>query len=321
MRRHVPNRRALRSLSRTFFAAAGLITLLIAPSLAESSPAQRGAAWDAKAAMQDISRQLTFGDRAFGTPGHEKTLRMVRAQFASLGIPTTLQTWTEQTPLGPRQLTNIIAHFNPSNPRRVLLGTHYDSITRAYADPTSPNAIMPGANNSASGVAMLLETARALKRSPPSVGVDFVFFDGEEGPISLGAGDPNWHALGSPHYVRALGPGAPGRPAQTIIFDMVCYRNIKLQPELSSISTTPDAVNAFWSLGRARFPSVFVSEPTGYAIGDDQSAFQAINVPSLLVIGFEYAPYFNTTADTIDKCSPDTLTAIGETVVSYLRSL
>jgi Zn-dependent M28 family amino/carboxypeptidase len=277
--------------------------------------------WDGAAAMRDIRRQLSFGPRAMGAPGHARTIAMIQAEFARLGVRTTLQTWSEPTAGGPIQLTNIIARFDPDNPHRMILGTHYDSIIRAYADPHDPRAIMPGANNSASGVALLLETARALRRNPAPVGVDFIFFDGEEGPLSLGAGDPHWYALGSPHFVKTLSGFYPrGAPAQAVIFDMVCYRAAKLPPEAASLANAPDDVHRFWAIGHARAPSVFVDDGRYWNISDDHTAFQARHIPSFLVIGFQYAPYFNTTADTIDKCSPDTLEAVGDTVMTYIHT-
>jgi hypothetical protein len=276
-------------------------------------------AWRGRAAMNDIRELLSFGRRAMGWPGHGKTIAMIQATFARMGVPTTLQTWTEQTPNGPKEMTNVIARFEPANPRRLVLGTHYDSIVRAYADQQDPQAPMPGANNSASGVALLLETARALHRSRLAVGVDFIFFDGEEGPLSLGAGDPNWRALGSPHFIRSIAAFYPNRlPEQAVLFDMVCYRAIKLHPELSSMRHAPGFVQRFWSIGQAIDPGIFDDDTTRYEISDDQNAFQSIGVPGFLVIGFEYAPYFNTTADTIDKCSPDVLQALGDTVVAYV---
>jgi hypothetical protein len=152
------------------------------------------------------------------------------------------------------------------------------------------------------------------------VGVDFIFFDGEEGPLSLGAGDPNWYALGSPHFVKTLAAFYPrGAPAQAVIFDMVCYRAAKLPPEAASLANAPDAVHRFWAIGHARAPSVFVDDGRYWNISDDHTAFQAVHIPSFLVIGFQYAPYFNTTADTIDKCSADTLEAVGDTVISYIH--
>jgi Zn-dependent M28 family amino/carboxypeptidase len=291
------------------------------PIRLEAGPDVPGGGWNADRAMADIARQLSFGARAMGTQGHERTIAMIREEFARLGAETRLQTWTEQTPNGPKTLTNVIARFDPANPRRVLLGTHYDSIYRAYNDPRSPQAVMPGANNSASGVALLLETARALKREPAPTGIDFVFFDGEEGPLSLGEGDPNWRALGSPRFVADLKSVYPrAKPDLAVIFDMVCYRNMRLQPEPSSLASAPRQVSAFWRIGHKRAPTIFDSTPGEYGISDDQNAFQSVGVPAMLVIGFEYAPYFNTTQDTIDKCSPAALQAVGDTLMSFLHA-
>ena len=87
----------------------------------------------------------------------------------------------------------------------MIVATHYDSIVKAYRDAKNPDAPMPGANNSSSGVAVLLETARVLSLLPePPVGIDMVFFDGEEGSKSLGAGDPDFKPIGSPHFAEHL---------------------------------------------------------------------------------------------------------------------
>ena len=158
-------------------------------------------------ALADIARQLSFGPRALDTPGHEKTIDYIESEMAQARHRDPAPALElDQRRRRTHGLTNIVARLYPDNPRRIILGTHYDSIVRAYArQEASRRAVMPGANNSASGVALLLETARVLHaaKSPPPVGVDFVFFDGEEGPISLGAGDPHWQPLGSPYFAAA----------------------------------------------------------------------------------------------------------------------
>jgi peptidase M28-like protein len=162
--------------------------------------------WSGDRAMADIAQQLRFAPRAIGTPGHEETIDYIKAELAKTAAKTVkTQSWQYSAPDGRRfNLTNIIASFNPENPRRIIAATHYDSLVRAYLDAEKPNDPMPGANNSASGVAVLLETARALTRLPaPPFGIDFIFFDGEEGPLALGAGDQNWAAL--PLFRRAPG--------------------------------------------------------------------------------------------------------------------
>jgi glutaminyl-peptide cyclotransferase len=302
-------------------ALAGL--LLLAGTVVCTAQAPEPYQWNGQRALADVARQLSFGRRSLDTPGHEKTLKYIEQELAKLGIKSQRQSWTEQSARGTHNLTNLIARFDPENGRRIILGTHYDSLVRAYADKQNPNAVMPGANNSASGVALLLETARVLSAasSRPPVGVDFVFFDGEEGPVSLGAGDPKWHALGSPYFAEHLGDFYPqAKPVAAAIFDMVCYRNIRLPAEASSVAYARGEVEKFWSIGNALAPRVFVPQVTSTPVFDDQNALADADIPSFLVVGFEYDPWFNTTQDTIDKCSAQTLEAVGRTTVRYVYS-
>jgi glutaminyl-peptide cyclotransferase len=153
----------------------------------------------------------------------------------------------------------------------------------------------------------------------PPVGVDFVFFDGEEGPVSLGAGDRRWRTLGSPYFAQHLNDFYPqAKPLAAAIFDMVCYRAIRLPAEASSVAYARSEVEKFWSIGNAVAPTVFVPQVTASPIFDDQNALADADIPSFLVIGFEYDPWFNTTQDTIDKCSTQSLETIGRTTVRYV---
>jgi len=289
--------------------------------------------WSGTRAMDDIGTQLSFGPRVPGTIGHEKEIRFIETQLATTPVDSVkTQQWTDNDPANAtssssgrtqRIYTNVIARFYPEKSTRIILGTHYDSIARAYADKANPNGAMPGANNSASGVALLLETARALGSLPaPPVGIDMVFFDGEEGPKSLGAGDPEWHAVGSPYFARHLIDYYPdGSPERAVIFDMVCYKNLELQPDLLSLSSAKNQLLQFWHIGSVNFPTIFQTQPLNYPINDDEDAFAKLGIPSFLVIGFKYDPWFNTTKDTLDKCAPSILTAVGNTLVKYLYAM
>jgi glutaminyl-peptide cyclotransferase len=278
--------------------------------------------WSGDRAMADIASQLRFTPRSPNTAGHQKTIDFIKSELAKASV-TVIETqrWSHRDEDGRElQLTNIIARFEPSNPRRIIVATHYDNIVRAYHDANHPDAPMPGANNSASGVAALLETARVLSqlRQPP-VGIDMIFFDGEEGPKSLGAGDPNWVALGSPYFAAHLGDFYPkGKPESAVVFDMVCYRDLHLHPDLSSLAYARAEVLKFWEIGATIAPAVFSSEPTNFPIGDDHTALAGAGIPSFLVIDLLYEPWFNTTNDTIDKCSAASLEAVGRTLLRYL---
>jgi hypothetical protein len=278
--------------------------------------------WSGDRAMTDIAALLKFTPRSIGAPGHQQTIDYIESELAKTPFAAlTKQRWTYRGDDGVEHaMTNLIARLNPSNPRRIIVATHYDSIVRAYADTKQPDGPMPGANNSASGVAVLLETARALGRlPPPPVGIDMIFFDGEEGPKSLGAGDPHWFAIGSPYFTAHLADFYPDRkPESGVDFDMVCYRALQLKPELSSVAYARSQTLKFWNIGSAIAPGVFLRTPTPYPVSDDHTALTLAGIPSLLVIDFEYDPWFNTTQDTIDNCSAASLADVGRTLLRYL---
>jgi glutaminyl-peptide cyclotransferase len=280
--------------------------------------------WDGQRALADIAALLKFTPRSLDTAGHQLTIDYIKGEFAKLKVDTvTTQRWVFRDDGGKAvAMTNLVARLDPSNPRRIILATHYDSIVRAYRDPKNPNAPMPGANNSASGVALLLETARVLSLSDkPPVGVDMIFFDGEEGPKSLGAGDPQWHPLGSPYFAAHLNDYYPqAKPQKAIVFDMVCDKDLALRPEPFSLANAATEVQKYWSIGARIAPSSFPATATPYPINDDQNALAEAGIPSFLVIDFDYEPFFNTAADTIDKCSAQSLETIGRTTLQYLYS-
>jgi Peptidase family M28 len=277
--------------------------------------------WQGQRALGDIAQQLTFGVRALDTPGHAKTIAYIEAQLRQAGAVVTEQRWTSNLGGRTHALVNIVGRFFPEKPRRIILGTHYDSIIRAYRDKHHPDAPMPGANNSASGVALLLETARALKAAPtaPPYGIDLVFFDGEEGPLSLGDGDKHWQPLGSPYFAAHLAALYPDAlPVKAAIFDMVCWRKEKLRPEPVSLRYAGEETERFWKIGTALAPRIFSTEPVEAPIYDDQLALNEARIPAFLVIGFDYEPWFNTTHDTLDKCSEAAMSAVGHTLIRYI---
>ncbi|HEY3917407.1 MAG TPA: M28 family peptidase [Stellaceae bacterium] len=306
---------------RRWAAAISFVLGLAAPALAQA-PQPDVMQWQGKRALDDIVRLVGFGPRAMDAPGHRQAIDMIEAELRALGIASREQSWTSDVAGQTHAMTNIIAPIYPGETRRMILGTHYDSIVRAYRDQDHPDAPMPGANNSASGVALLLETARALhaQKTPPGIGVDLIFFDGEEGPISLGAGDRHWQPLGSPYFTAHLADTYPAaKPEQAVIFDMVCWREEKLYPEQASLLYAADQIDKFWNIGRTFAPGFFGTKPTPQPIFDDQIALNDdAHIPSFLVIGFQYEPYFNTTQDTPDKCSEAALDGVGRTVLRYI---
>jgi glutaminyl-peptide cyclotransferase len=277
--------------------------------------------WSGQRALDIIVQLLKFTPRSMETVGHQQTIDYITSELKKTKFSVIkTQRWVDHSAGRSMAMTNIIARLNPDNPRRMIVTTHYDSIIKAYRDAKNPEAPMPGANNSASGVAVLLETARVISALPdPPIGIDMIFFDGEEGPISMGAGDPNFRPVGSAHFADRLAEFYPkARPEKAVDFDMVCDRDLHLKPEPSSIRSAEAEVKKFWDIGIKTAPDAFELTPTPYSIEDDHSNLQAAGIPSFVVIDFDYEPYYNTLQDTPDKCSTQSLEAVGRTLLQYL---
>lgn len=296
------------------------VETLIAPALkrsfskAELDPGEE--------TMAVIAQQLRYGPRFVGAPGHKASADFILAEMQSLFPGATKQTW--QHPGLQNQtydLQNIIGRTNPENPKRIVLGTHYDSKRFSDLDKNNPGSPVPGANDSGSGVAVLLELARIVKHSPKPLpfGIDFVFFDGEEGDPSLPQTDSSWEPLGSTYFAKNLPDYYPERlPESALIVDMVCDKNLTIKKEKSSTLFAPKQVEKFWNSARTVDSNVF-KDITGGVIRDDHTPLNKALVPSMLVIDLDY-PAFHTGADTLDKCSAKSLTTVIAALQKYLYS-
>lgn len=277
--------------------------------------------------MALIQQQLSYGSRAVGAPGHQLVQDFIHAESHSLSSASLRQRWQETGEDGRHyDLQNIILRMHPDNPRRIVVGTHYDSKAKADQDPKDPNGIMPGANDSGSGVAVLLETARVLQnlsqqeRQPLATGIDFVFFDGEEGLPTSGVDSGKWRPLGSEYFAGNIGTLYPNRlPESGLVVDMVCDRNLGIPQDSASLQAAPAQTKKFWQLGNQISAGIFLPA-NGKAIHDDHTALNKAGIPSFVVIDLKYPPY-HTRQDTLDKCSSASLSTVAKTLVAYIRQL
>ncbi len=253
-------------------------------------------------AYRDIEKQVSFGSRAVGTPGHQQTLEWIVNELKDAGWHVELQVGMQ---MGQR-IQNIIASQEKAG-AYILLGAHYD--TRLYADqdpdPKRLKDPVPGANDGASGVAVLLEIARVL---PPDtdVPVKLVFFDAEDN------GDiPGWDwILGSRMFVERM----ESRPCAVVILDMVGDKDLNLYYEKTSNQMMQREI---WELaGAIGYEEYFIPDPK-YAMIDDHTPFLNKGIPAVDIIDFDY-PYWHTTSDTLDKISPHSLEVVGEVILKWL---
>jgi len=269
-----------------------------------------------------IDQQLRYGPRYMSAPGHESVQKFLIAEMQEQTNEVITQSWDYKgTDGNTHKLTNIIGRLYPTQERRIILSTHYDSKKFADLDRTRKDQPVPGANDSASGVAVLVELARILGNSHvvPSVGVDIVFFDGEEGDINQGSDYSNWKPLGSTYFAEHLSElYGNDKPASALVLDMICDKDLRIYKEQSSVQNAQAQVDSFWDIARKVDSRIFQNK-VGQSVNDDHTPLNQAGVPSFLLIDFEYPP-FHTTGDTLDKCSAKSLETVARAVFEYAYS-
>lgn len=272
---------------------------------------------DEQRAWQFLVQQVQFGPRVPNSEAIRKTRQLISRTLAESGCTTSSQVFRAYAPLLRTDLEGInIIGLMPGKADKaaVVLSAHYD--TRPHAD-RDPNPLrrkepIPGANDGASGVAVLLAVAEALSRTPPPRPVAFVFFDLED------CGEPSderGFCLGS----RFLAANPPPHLADFevgINLDMVGKKDLRLRMELYSLRAASEEVRTLWEIGARNAPEIFVKQQ-GVAIYDDHIPFLERGKKFINVIDFDY-PQWHTTDDSVEQCSSKSLKVVGDTLLQYL---
>lgn len=289
-------------------AALGLIAL-VAGALVLSAPGCTGLAPDSggspdfegEEALRWAAWQVGLGPRIPGTRGNGEAVDGIAARLEDLGWTVERQRFVYQA----TGLTNLVARRGEDTSALVILGAHFDTRPVADRDPANPTQPVPGANDGASGVAVLLELGRVLAEREPSRAVWLVFFDAEDSGDIAGW---DW-VVGSRHFVSTL----EIQPEAAVIVDMVGDADLQLYWERGS---DPYLAAEIWRVGEQLGYPAFVPEPR-HALLDDHTPFVQAGMPAVDVIDFDY-PYWHTTHDTLDKISADSLEQVGRTLLAWL---
>jgi Zn-dependent M28 family amino/carboxypeptidase len=282
--------------------------------------------------MEYMKAQCDFGPRPSGTPAMARQQDYLVKHFESCGAKVVRQSFDLRHPEtgNPITLANLIIQFEPERRERVVLCAHYD--TRPYPDRDSirPKGRFVGANDGASGVAVLMELAHHLPQLKTRWGVDLVLFDGEE----LVYDDRrDRFFLGSEHFAREYaaqyGELKPSdRPYRWgVLLDMVGDAQLQIYQEVNSVTwkDTRPLVDELWATARRIGVNEFLSRPR-HEVRDDHLALHDIaGIPACDVIDFDYpriggASYWHTEADTPDKCSPESLAKVGAVLWTWLKA-
>ena len=253
--------------------------------------------FDGKRAYADVETQLSFGSRVPGSEGHGQLQEWMREELELAGWQVEIQT---SEALG-HPIENLVARRSAELPQ-IIVGAHYD--TRMFADndpdPEQQTNFVPGANDGASGVAVLLELARSLPQD--TVPVWLVFFDAEDNGRIEGW---DW-ILGSREFVK----NNPVQPRAAVIVDMIGDADLNIYKERNS---NPDLTDEIWGVAKTLgYESKFIPEYK-HSMLDDHTPFIEAGIPAVDIIDFDY-PYWHTVQDTADKVSAESLQAVGETL-------
>ncbi|HVT12255.1 MAG TPA: M28 family peptidase [Fimbriimonadaceae bacterium] len=211
------------------------------------------------------------------------------------------------------KMANLIGTQNWKDAKvRVVLLTHWDSRPEADQDPNPANRNTPiiGANDGASGVAVLLELMRSVKdRLPKDIGVMYFMTDGEDvGP------DSSDMYLGVKRWVRDI---ATPKPDYGILLDMIGDRDLRVPMEPNSLQAAPGIMRAFYKHAEdVGLKSTFPAEE-GPAIEDDHLVLIDAKIPTIDLIDFDFAPW-HTLGDLPSTCSAESLKKIGTAMETWL---
>lgn len=266
-----------------------------------AQPEPEPAIFNGQRAYADVETQVAFGARVPGSPGHAQVQEWMRDELESAGWQVEIQT---SEAMG-HPIENVVAKRS-DEPPQIILGAHYDS--RMFADqdpdPQQHTRFVPGANDGASGVAVLVELARSLPED--TVPIWLVFFDAEDNGRIEGW---DW-ILGSREFVK----NNPVRPQAVIIVDMIGDADLNIYKERNSNVQLTDEI---WATAKSLgYGNTFIPEYK-HSMVDDHTPFLDAGIPAIDIIDFDY-PYWHTMQDTPDKVSAASLKAVGDTVHAWV---
>jgi hypothetical protein len=253
--------------------------------------------FDADAAWTLTQLQVDAGQRPAGSPQLRKLAAKLKARMPHGRY--------ESIP-GQPGLRNIVGRLPGKRPG-IVVGAHYDTLVK-------PEGFV-GANNGASGSAIVIEIARAMAKMKRTREVTFVLFDGEEPPSGLPEDDPHFSTSGlrgSRAYVKKY----PGRTSQMILLDYVAGKGLQLPRE----GTSDEGLwNQLRAAARAAGKQKYFPDDVGPAIIDDHSPFLASGVPAIDLIDWSYPGH--TLQDGMNMLSKASMDAVGESVLELVRRL
>jgi glutaminyl-peptide cyclotransferase len=276
--------------------------------------------FDEDHAFSYLVAQCDFGPRNPGSDGYYACLDYLITELDQSANEIILQDFSYQERRYNKKynLENIIARFNPDAEFQTVISAHWDTRPWADEEDLRQDRDQPiiGANDGASGVAILLELAKIMGENPPPIGVNLVFFDGEDMGVP---GENETYCQGSRFFAKNL---PIPRPNEAINLDMVGDKQLVLPIERYSLEYHPKLVRHLWDRAKEMGLDAFIGR-VDYAIYDDHIPLNEIaGIPSIDIIDFKYpnsyANFWHTMNDIPENCSEESLGQVGDLMVDYI---
>lgn len=288
--------------------------------------------FNADSAYSFVEKQVAFGPRVPNTKAHVEAGEWMVKKLKEYGAEVIEQEFNATSFDGrPMSLKNIIGSFNTESGKRILLAAHWDSRPFADKDDERKDEAIDGANDGASGVGVLLEIARLIAQEKPKVGIDIIFFDGEDWGndtafqeyVAVRDGWETWWCMGSQYWGQ--NPHKPNYSAYYgILLDMVGGKNAKFFVEGYSKKIAPSIVDKVWNTAsRLGYSQYFVRREGGAITDDHYYVHKHRNIPMIDIIPTDpadgtFGSFHHTHDDNMDLISKETLEAVGRTVLQVV---
>jgi len=286
--------------------------------------------FNADSAYKFTKTQVDFGPRIPGSVAHEKTLNYIVSNLKADSLQVTIQRSSAKTFDGKTfPFQNITASFDPSNQARIVFFTHWDTRPWADLDSVEPTKPFDGADDGASGVAVLLELARDLRKSNPGIGIDLVFVDLEDYGQQSDEDSKypkmkdSW-CLGSQYWAQNLPSGYS--PRFGILLDMVGGKNPLFPMEGTSTIYAQSIIDKVWNVAaELGYGSYFSTQTTGPTTDDHLYINKIAHIPTIDIVHYDVDrgdyPYFHHRhSDNMSVIDPATMQIVGNVLLKVIFS-
>ena len=301
-----------------------------APPAARAVKARRTLAdipFNGARAYEYLKAICQIGPRISGSEGMQRQQQLLTEHFTELGGQVSLQRFRARHPLDGSAvpMANMIVQWHPERQERILLCAHYDTRPLPDRDPDPRkrrSGTFLGANDGASGVAVLMEMAHLMPGLESRYGIDFLLIDGEE--LVYRNRDP--YFLGSTWFARKyVSEPPPYRYRWGVLLDMVGDSDLQIYQERNSMwwKDTRPLVMDIWATAERLGVEEFIARKK-HDIRDDHLKLRNIaKIPTCNIIDFDFGPgnrYWHTEEDRPERCSALSLAKVGWVVHEWLRS-